>query len=147
MLGMIYEAQKDLPAAEAQYQNTLAIDPEAAVAANNLAWLFVASKKNLDQAQQLARTALKQLPDNPQVNDTLGWAYYLAGKYELAVKALELSVARDKSDPTVFFHLGMTYVQIGEPAKARQALEKALAMNPNFEGAADAKSALNALKR
>ena len=147
MLGMILEAQRDLPAAEVQYQRTLAVDPEAAVAANNLAWMFVASGRNLEQAQQLATTALKQLPDNPQVNDTLGWIYYQNGKYTLAAKALELSIQKDKSDPTVFYHLGMTYLKLDEAAKARQALEKALAMNPNFEGAAEAKGALSAMKR
>jgi Flp pilus assembly protein TadD len=114
MLGMILEAQRDLPAAEAQYQKTLSVDPEAAVAANNLAWLFVASGRNLEQAQQLATTALKQLPDNPQVNDTLGWIYYQTGKYTLAAKALELSIQRDKTDPSVYYHLGMTYLKLEE---------------------------------
>ena len=41
----------------------------------------------------------------------------------------------------------MTYLKLGEAAKAKQALEKALAMNPNFEGAAEAKGALSGMKR
>ena len=65
MLGMIMEAQRDLPAAEAQYQKTLGVDADAAVAANNLAWLYVSSNRNLDQALQLAQTAAKQLGEVP----------------------------------------------------------------------------------
>ncbi len=138
MLGMILEAQKDLPAAEAQYEKTLAVDPTAAVAANNLAWIYVASNRNLDQALQLAQTALKALPEEPHVNDTAGWAYYRKGLYSQAVRCLELSIKRDATDPSVHYHLGMAYVQTGEIEKAKAALKKALSMNQPFEGADEA---------
>src|SRR6185503_19662837 len=147
MLDMIMEAQGDAKAAETQYQKTLGIDPESPVAANNLAWILVASDRNLDQAAQLAKAALKQLPDSPQVNDTMGWIYYKTGVYELAARHLEQSLRRDQSDPSVHFHLGMTYVKLNDPAKARTSLEKALSINPQFAGAAEAKTTLSSLKR
>jgi Flp pilus assembly protein TadD len=147
MLGMLMEAQRDLPAAEAQYQKTLNLDPEAAVAANNLAWLYVASGRNLDQALQLAQTAAKNLGDLPQVNDTLGWIYYKKGMVQLAVRHLEKSIQKDTSDPSVHYHLGMAYVQAGEVDKAKKSLQHALGMNASFDGAADARKALVDLGR
>lgn len=72
MLGILDEAQHRFTEAESHYQKALSIDPHAAVAANNLAWLYVASDRNLDQALQLAQAALQSLPDDPHVSDTLG---------------------------------------------------------------------------
>lgn len=142
VLGILFETQQDLPSAETQYQKTLAIDPNAPVAANNLAWLYVSSNRNLDQALQLAQTAQRGLPDEPHVNDTLGWAYYRKGMYSQAVRALEQSLKRDTSDPGVYYHLGMAYSQTGEFAKAKTSLQKALSMNPAFDGADEAKKTL-----
>jgi tetratricopeptide (TPR) repeat protein len=142
MLGMIMEAQRDLPAAEAQYQKTMGLDAEAAVAANNLAWLYVSSNRNLDQALQLAQTAAKQLGEVPQVNDTLGWIYYRKGIFQPAVRHLEKSIQKDATDPSVHYHLGMAYLQMGEIDKAKKSLTKSLSMSQNFDGASEAKKAL-----
>ena len=147
VLAMIMEAQRDLPAAEAQYQKTLNLDPEAAVAANNLAWLYVSAGKNLDQALQLAQTSAKRLGDLSQVNDTLGWIYYKKGMFQPAVRHLEKSVQKDAADPAVHYHLGMAYLQAGEPDKAKKSLQRALAMSSAFDGAAEAKRALADLGR
>ena len=76
VLAMLLEAQQQLPEAEKLYQKVLTLNAHAAVAANNLAWLYVSSNRNLDEALQLAQTALQQLPDEPHVLDTLGWIYY-----------------------------------------------------------------------
>lgn len=142
MLGMVYEAQQDLAAAEQQYQKTLNIDPTAAVAANNLAWIYVASNRNLDQALQLAQTALKSLPEEPHVNDTIGWIYYRKGMHAQAVRHLELSVKRDPSDPATHYHLGMAYLGLGEVIKGKKALTDALSRSTTFEGAGEARKML-----
>jgi tetratricopeptide (TPR) repeat protein len=142
MLGLIMEAQKDLPAAEAQYEKTLAIDANAAVAANNLAWLYVSSNRNLDQALQLASAALKALPNVPQVNDTIGWIYHRKGQSRDAIRHLEIAAKGAPADPGHHYHLGMAYLQAGEIEKGRKALQQALAISPSFEGAAEARKAL-----
>jgi tetratricopeptide (TPR) repeat protein len=146
VLGMILEAQKDLPAAEAQYQKTLNIDPAAAVAANNLAWIYVASNRNLDQALQYAQVAQRSLPDEPHVNDTLGWAYYRKGMFPQAARSLEASLKKDTSDAAVYYHLGMAYSQTGDIEKAKAALQKALSMSKSFEGVEEARKTLADLR-
>ena len=143
MLGMLLEAQQRLPEAEKQYQKVLAFDSRAAVAANNLAWLYVASNRNLDQATQLAQTALQQLPDDPHVNDTLGWTFYRKNMASAAIPYLESSIQKDPSDPSVHYHLGMAYAQAGQFDKAKKSLQRALAFKSNFDGAEEARKTLS----
>src|SRR5262249_32501532 len=76
MLGLLYEAQKKTDLAEKEYRRVLQIEPKAAVAANNLAMILVNRNSNLEDARQLAETAQRELPDDPNVNDTLGWIYH-----------------------------------------------------------------------
>jgi len=142
MLGLILHLQNKLPEAEKQYQHVLAEDGNAAVAANNLAWMYVTSNRNLDQALQLAQTSQKQQPDEPHVNDTLGWIYYRKNMPALAVRHLESSVKNDPSDPASHYHLGMAYVQAGAKDKARAELKRALAFNKDFDGIDEARKTL-----
>src|SRR6185436_16298991 len=57
MIGLLLEAQGKTEDAQKQYKATLAVNPRAAVAANNLAWLTVRANGNLDEAMALAETA------------------------------------------------------------------------------------------
>jgi tetratricopeptide (TPR) repeat protein len=142
MLGMLLETKHDLAGAEQQYVKTLAAEPNAAVAGNNLAWLYVSSNRNLDVALQLAQASQQAIPEDPQINDTLGWVYYRKGMFPQAVRHLEISVSRDPNDPGIAYHLGMAYVSTGDKVQARRSLERALTLNPTFSGADDAKKAL-----
>jgi tetratricopeptide (TPR) repeat protein len=142
MLGMLLETQSKTAEAEAEYQAALRIDPHAAVAANNLAWIYADANRNIDQALQLAQTAADQLPDEPHVADTLGWAYYRKQMAAAAIRSLELSVAKDATDPGSHYHLGMAYVLSGDRARARQELQRAVASNVPFSGADEAKATL-----
>jgi tetratricopeptide (TPR) repeat protein len=45
-------------------------------------------------------------------------------------------------EPTVLYHLGMAYHRSGRKAEARDALNKALALNKNFPGADEARKIL-----
>jgi len=142
ILGMLYESQRQLPEAEKAYQKALSVDSHAAVAANNLAWMYVSSNRNLDEALQLAQIALQQLPDEPHVNDTLGWIYYRKDMAGRAVPYLEASVQKNPNDPTGYYHLGMAYVRNGDLEKGRQALQKAVNSKVEFDGISDARKTL-----
>jgi tetratricopeptide (TPR) repeat protein len=143
MLGMILEAEGRLPEAQQQYLKVLAVDPRAAVAANNLAWQYVAANQNLDKALELAQTAKQQLPNEPHVNDTLGWIYYRRHLPAQAVTYLEASVTEDPNDPASNYHLGMAYVADGDLDKAKKSLTKALSFKGGFDGSAEARKALD----
>ena len=80
MLGTVLDLQGKKNEAKTRYNKALQIDPRAAVAANNLAWIDANTEgANLDMALQLAQTAKAQLPNRHEVDDTLGWIYYKKG--------------------------------------------------------------------
>src|SRR4029453_19349747 len=109
---------------------------------NNLAWIYVASDRKLDEALQLAQTANQMAPDEPHINDTLGWIYCKKNMGSVAIPYLERSIKVDATDPAVHYHLGIAYLQAGDPGRARKSLETALGAKREFLGIADARAAL-----
>jgi predicted Zn-dependent protease len=61
------------------------------------------------------------------------------------VRYLEASVARKADDPMIQYHLGKAYAQTGDRAKARAALQRAIAANVPFDGVDDARQVLAGL--
>jgi cellulose synthase operon protein C len=87
------------------------------------------------------------MPDNPNAADTLGWAYYHKGIYQSAIsqfqEALRLGEKRgDPDDADLHYHLGLAYQKANQNAQARQQLEKAVKLRPDY---ADARKALSEL--
>ncbi len=139
MLGMILEAQGKPAESEKMYERALELDPAAPVAANNLAWMYANSGRNLDIALQLAQTAKRRLPDEPHVSDTLGWVYYKKNMAPQAISAFELSTQRAPASADFLFHLGLAHAKAGHAAAAKDSLSAALKLNPGFTGADEAR--------
>ncbi len=146
MAGVILTMQGKQDEARKRYEEALAADPNAAVAANNLAWSYADKNENLDVALQLAQTAKGKLPNNADVSDTLGWIYYKKGLAGLAITALKDGVTQNRSNPLIHYHLGLAYAKNGNRPEAKQSLEEALKLDPRFAGADDAKRVLGTLK-
>ena len=91
---------------------------------------------------QLAQTAQRRLPGEPNVADTLGWVYYQKGMTTAAVRELEAAARINAKDPIVHYHLGKAYNKAGYIEKAKASLELALKLDPNFADAADARQTL-----
>ncbi len=142
MVGLLYQTRGDLKTAVEWFEKAVQIDARAPVAANNLAWLYSEDPAKLDIALQLAQTARSQSPEEPSMIDTLGWVYYKKEMLPLAVTSFQQAVEKSPGNPTYHFHLGLAHAKAGEDAKARKALEQALKLRPNFEGAEEAKKVL-----
>jgi tetratricopeptide (TPR) repeat protein len=142
MIGMLLESQGQIAEAEKQYRQTIALDATAAVASNNLAWIYAQANKNLDEALQLAQTAKQGIPDDPHVTDTLGWVYVRKNFASLAIPHLESSVLKDPNNSVYQYHVGLAYLMAGQGEKAKRALTRALQIKSDFDGAADARRAL-----
>src|SRR5262249_582845 len=145
MVALILEAQDRPSDAQRRYEQILAASPRSFVAANNLAWLYAQHGGNLDVALGLAQTAVQRAPDQPQVNDTLGWIYYKKDLPGQAIAALRRSVEKDSTNPIYHYHLALAYSQGGDRARAKELLERALALDPQFEGSTDARKLLVSL--
>ena len=144
MIGMLQEAKKDRQAARTAYEQALASDPHAGVAANNLAWIY-ASEGKLDQALRLATTAKAALRRRPEAEDTLGWIYLQKGLSSQAIAAFEWARDRAPKNPVYHYHLGLAHVKSGDPSRARTSFARALQLQPNFADAADARAQLAAV--
>jgi tetratricopeptide (TPR) repeat protein len=149
--GRLYEVKHDLDKARQCYQQALNIDPKSPQASNNMASLIAQSGGNLDVALSLAQSARRNLPDSPNVADTLGWVLYQKGAYKSAIDsfhdALELSAKSKLPDsPTVHFHLGMAYEKNGQAVLARHHLEQVLKIDPKYAKAEDVKKLLEQLR-
>jgi tetratricopeptide (TPR) repeat protein len=129
VVGMLLQMQGKTADARARFEHVLQLDRSAVVAANNLAWIYAEDGSNIDLALTLAQTAKAKLPDQPEINDTLGWIYIKKGLGTLAVPPLEQAVARDPGNPGYLHHLGAAYALAGATDKARATLTRALALD------------------
>jgi tetratricopeptide (TPR) repeat protein len=136
LIGMLEDSRPNYDAAAENYRKALEIDPNATVAANNLAWLYATQGKgNLDDAVRLAQGVVQRFPDAPGFADTLGWVYYKKGLHQAAVEQLQKAVDKDSAlaaqkrlapSAVYRFHLGMALAGKGDKAGARRELEQAL---------------------
>ena len=144
ILGSMYDHKEEYARANDLYEQALKSNGNFAPAANNLAWNYAEHGGNLDLALPLAQKARERNPDSPQILDTLGWIYYKKGLYDNAVALLkESSEKLENREPTVLYHLGMAYHRTGRKVEARDALNKALALNKNFPGTNEARKTLS----
>jgi len=146
MVGMLLQAQGKSDEARKSYEATVNGTQDAPVAANNLAYLYAEQGTNLDIALQLATSAKQRLPDDPNVDDTIGWIYYKKDLASLAIKPLEESLSKRPDNAEVLYHLGLSHAKLGDNAKARESLTAALKLDPNV-GGGEAKRVLASVPR
>jgi len=146
--GELYDAKQNWDQAKAMYQQALVVSPDNPLAANNLAYVLLEQGGNIDLAMNMAQTARRGMPNSPNAADTLGWAYYQKGIYHSAIdqflEALRLNQKNGGPDSaTVHYHLGLAYQKVNQNTLAREHLEKAVKLKPQY---ADARKALSELR-
>jgi Tfp pilus assembly protein PilF len=146
LVGILSQLLNEPADAERSYKQALQVDGQAAVAANNLAWIYAEQGQNLDVAVELAKGASERLPNHAEASDTLGWAYYKADLLTSAVPMFERAVERNPRNPVYHYHLGMAHFRNRDEGRARASLRRALELNGSFNGAAEARQALAQLE-
>ena len=101
---------------------------------------------NIDEALSYAQIAKERMPQSAVVMDTLGWIFYLKGSYLNAIAELRDSVELAPDNATIHYHLGLAYHKNNQQDEAKESLEKALEIAPNFKGAEDARKILEAIE-
>lgn len=146
-IGMAQQQAGNRSEAMAAYQKAVDIDPGAALAYNNLAWLAVERKEQHDKALEWANKAVALLPSEPAVQDTLGWVLYKRGETDKALDVLQKLVdGPGKKFAEAHYHLGLVYADKGRKKEAGAALRKALEVNPKFAQASEVKAQLAKLE-
>jgi len=126
-LGMIEESSGNYPAAIAAFKKALETRTGDWVSLNDLAYCLILAGQR-DEALKYAQQAKEIAPDNPFVNDTLGWAFYNKGMYESAVAQLE--PLRNGPSAAHRYHLAMAYFKRGDAERGKQILDAAHSMDP-----------------
>jgi len=128
------------------YEDALRTNPQADVAANNLAMLLITYKKDpqsLERARSLAARFANS--PNPDFLDTYGWVLYKRGESEAAVATLQAVLTKTPDSPTSLYHLGMAQASAGQPDAARASLMRSLKSGKSFTGMEEAKAMLDKL--
>ena len=143
LLGSLEQTKGDINKATDYYKKALQLDSSQAVAANNLAYLMVENGDNTDVALSYAQTARRSLPNSATTADTLAWVYYHKGTYSLARDLLEDATKAEPNDPSIHYHLGLTYSKLGDKTNATMQLKKAAELAPDSPAGKEAAQALS----
>jgi tetratricopeptide (TPR) repeat protein len=125
--GSTFEREKRYSEAEEQFKKVVASDPEHASALNYLGYMLADQNMKLEEALGYIKRAVDLDPANGAYLDSLGWAYFRLGKYELAEDNLLKASQKINTDPTVHDHLGDLYQKTGRLKLAATNWERALA--------------------
>ena len=124
--GSTFEREKRYTEAEEQFKKVVASDPEHASALNYLGYMLADQNTKLEEALGYIKRAVDLDPTNGAYLDSLGWAYFRLGKYELAEDNLLKASQKINTDPTVHDHLGDLYQKTGRLKLAATNWERAL---------------------
>ncbi|MGA3195415.1 MAG: tetratricopeptide repeat protein [Terriglobales bacterium] len=124
--GSTFEREKKYLDAEGQFKKVLASDPQHASALNYLGYMLADQNMQLEDALEYIKEAVSLDPANGAYLDSLGWAYFRLGKYDLAEENLVKASQKINTDPTVHDHLGDLYQKTGRLKLAASNWERAL---------------------
>jgi len=119
-------AEKDLLAA-------LNIVPDQAFVLNYLGYSWIDRGENYARAEEMLVRAVDLRPRDGHIADSLGWVYFLTGRYPQAVAELERAAALAPLEPVVNEHLGDAYWKVGRRTEAAFQWRRALDFGPEPE--------------
>ena len=132
MLALVEETSGNAANAVAAYRQAVELSPDNFVALNNLAYLLGTQGDQLEDALRFAQRAKELNPSSPEVDDTLGWIYYLHGVYSTAVVHLQAAAKGSPNNPVTLYHLAMAQAKNGEVEAARRSYAQASKLKPDL---------------
>ena len=102
------------------------VDPNNATTLNYLGYMNADRGVRLEEALGYIKLAVQVEPANSAFLDSLGWAYFKLGKYDLAESNLLKASQHMGADPTVQAHMGDLYQKTGRLKLAVTHWERAL---------------------
>jgi tetratricopeptide (TPR) repeat protein len=100
---------------------------------NALGFTLADHNMKLSRAETLVREALKVSPDNPAIQDSLGWVLYRRGRSTEALPVLERAW-RNSHDSEIAAHYGEVLWKSGDEGQARYIWQQALNRSPDHKG-------------
>lgn len=100
-------------------EKALVLRPDDAAILNFAGYSALERRKDVEQSLERIEAAWRQEPQNASISDSLGWAYFLTGRTDDAIKLLEKAQAGEPENAVIVEHLGDAYWQAGQKFRAR----------------------------
>ncbi|MBY0435144.1 MAG: tetratricopeptide repeat protein [Cyclobacteriaceae bacterium] len=133
MLGDAYNGTKEYAKSDKAYDEALAFNPNNDYVLNNYSYYLALRKENLEKAERMAATAIKNQPENSSFLDTYAWVLYHRGKYRDARKVMEKALALPDASYTHYEHYGDILFQLGDVDGAVKQWEKARSLTSQHD--------------
>ena len=130
-LALLYDRTGRSEQARKEYEIVIQLEPENAMALNNLAYLEAEEGVDLDLALAHAQRAQQKLPNDLDVQDTLALVYIRKNLTNDSIRMLRDLVSRRPDSAPFHLHLALALYQKGDRPWAKRELETALHHQPN----------------
>lgn len=127
------------------FRRVVEIQPDNAIALNNLAFVMAENLKRPQEALPYARRAIELAPRSSHVLDTIGCVYYHLGDHAKASDYLTQALAIEDSALTQF-HMARVLAAQGNRQEATNRLEKAKQKNPDPQTLSDINQLLDDIR-
>lgn len=134
-LGRLDEAENELWAA-------LTAAPDDPTILNTLGYMWVDTGRRVDQGAEMLARAHAAEPTNGNIQDSLGWAQFRQGQYDIAVETLEGAVSKEPANAEINDHLGDAYWQVGRTREAQWQWNRVLTLDPDADRRAEVEEKL-----
>ena len=130
--AMAAEKVNRLDILEANLKQLIKLRPDHAHAYNALGYTFADRNQRIDEAYRLIETALKLAPDDPFIQDSMGWVLFRMGRGRDGLDFLQRAY-QQRPDPEIAAHLGEVLWALNERDRARKIWAESLEAHPNNE--------------
>jgi tetratricopeptide (TPR) repeat protein len=132
----------------AAFDAALRVEPSSALSQSALARALAQTGRDLDRALDLARSARESDPMNADFAEALGRVLHRKGLYAAAVDQLRTAIELLPHPIASYrYRLGLALLAAGERKAAAGELTAALALDPSFEDAPEAKRLVAELEK
>ena len=131
-LAMAAEKLDKLDEMETLLRQLIAAKPDYYQAYNALGYSLADRKLRLSEARELVRKALESAPDDPFIQDSMGWVEFRSGNLTQARQILQ-DAYRSRPDPEIAAHLGEVLWSLSLKPEAQAIWKEGLAQSPDNE--------------
>lgn len=130
--AMAAEKVNRLDILEGNLKQLIKLRPDHAHAYNALGYTLADRNQRVAEAYGLIETALKLAPDDPFIQDSMGWVLYRMGRNKEGLDYLQRAF-KQRPDPEIAAHLGEVLWALDQHDAARKIWAESLKEHPNNE--------------
>lgn len=131
--AVAFDGAKRWPQAEADLKKAVELSGDQPTLLNYLGYSWVDRGIDVEKGLDLIRQAVEMRPNDGDIVDSLGWAYYKLGRYPEAVDQLERAIDLRAQSWEINDHLGDVYWKVGRKLEARFQWAHARELKPDAD--------------